>query len=59
MDAYKGSDKEAVDGQLFMLRTAAMLEEPAEFKQSFPEFYEVVETFKQGTAVCRKRGRVE
>ena len=44
MDAYKGSDKEAVDGQLFMLRTAAMLEEPAEFKQSF---YEVVETFKQ------------
>ena len=26
MDAYKGSDKEAVDGQLFMLRTAAMLE---------------------------------
>ena len=30
-----------------MLRTAAMLEEPAEFKQSFPEFYEVVETFKQ------------
>ena len=47
MDAYKGSDKEAVDGQLFMLRTAAMLEEPAEFKQSFPEFYEVVETFKQ------------
>ena len=24
-----------------------MLEEPAEFKQSFPEFYEVVETFKQ------------
>lgn len=47
MDAYKGSDKEAVDGQLFMLRTAAMLEEPAEFKQSFPAFYEVVETFKQ------------
>ena len=43
MDAYKGSDKEAVDGQLFMLRTAAMLEEPAEFKQSFPAFYEVVE----------------
>ena len=38
MDAYKGSDKEAVDGQLFMLRTAAMLEEPAEFK---------LETFKQ------------
>ena len=31
MDAYKGSDKEAVDGQLFML----------------PAFYEVVETFKQ------------
>ena len=30
-----------------MLRTAAMLEEPAEFKQSFPAFYEVVETFKQ------------
>ena len=47
MDAYKGSDKNAVDGQLFMLRTAAMLEEPAEFKQSFPAFYEVVETFKK------------
>jgi hypothetical protein len=47
MDAYKGSDKNAVDGQLFMLRTAAMLEEPAEFQKSFPEFYKVVETFRQ------------
>ncbi len=49
MDAYKGSDKEAVDGQLFMLRTAAMLEEPAELQESFPEFYKVVETFRQAS----------
>ena len=47
MDAYKGSDKNAVDGQLFMLRTAAMLEEPKDFAESFPEFYEVVEAFRK------------
>ena len=40
MDAYKGSDKEAVDGQLFMLRTAAMLEEPAELAE-LSRIYEV------------------
>lgn len=47
MDAYKGSDKNAVDGQLFMLRTAAMLEEPAEFQESFPDLYKVVDTFRR------------
>ena len=48
MDAYKGSDKEAVDGQLFMLRTAAMLEEPAEFKdRAFRHFMKLWRPLRQ------------
>lgn len=49
MDAYKGSDREAVDGQLFMLRTAAMLDAPEEFRECFPGFYEVVEAFQSAS----------
>lgn len=46
MDAYKGSDKSAVDSQLYMLRTASMMDEPEDFEDSFPEFYQVTKTFK-------------
>ncbi|WP_310603928.1 hypothetical protein [Anaerosporobacter sp.] len=39
---YKGSERSAVDGYLYMIKSAATLERPKEMKKQFPELHKAV-----------------
>lgn len=43
LSAYIGSDKETVTDLLFMIRTAAMMEEPKGLQELYPELYQMIE----------------
>lgn len=44
---YQDGDKSALDGFLYMVRTSAMLYEPKQEENQFPEILEALQTFEQ------------
>lgn len=47
LDLYQGSDREAADGYLYLLRTSAMLYHPEEEATCFPECFEWIEQLRR------------
>ncbi|WP_167954716.1 hypothetical protein [Anaerosporobacter faecicola] len=43
---YKGNERSAVDGYLYMIKSAATLERPKEMKKQFPDFYKAITTIE-------------
>ena len=59
LDVYKGSEKKTVEDLVYMIRTAALLEEPEGMKRDYGSLYQIAERLMQADYTDMDAGQFE